>query len=289
MDPCGDIVSRIAIYGGSSITVPALSELLGVKATTLNARFRRKQIPVHTIGRTNYLLHDQALQLIELHRYALIGWPTLLEASRITKVKPGTLKAWCDKGQLEAHRDLTKRLRLNPTELERRCLVVWRKQAKLTQPRLGTRAKLPIRRKIRQAQSPNNTQGLQPNESSPSAHYRFDLPIAPEPKVRILKAEDYGIGDLESRPETVAQRTKRSECRPIKPTHLVYDPLKPFPLSVCSPGKAITYGQYVGTILRLIDDPFNPKIKVAFPKHDHPEMREVLLVVGKKTDSEFSV
>jgi hypothetical protein len=66
---------------------------------------------------------------------------------------------------------------------------------------------------------------------------------------------------------------------------LVNDPLRPFSLSVCSPGKAIRYGQYVRTVLGLIDDPYNPMIKVAFPEHEHPAMREVLLVVDKKTRS----
>ena len=139
-----------------------------------------------------------------------------------------------------------------------------------------------------QAESANKTRTVQPPESSPSARCHLDLPPAPEPKIRILNAEDYGIRDLESPPETAAQRPKRFECGPAKPTHLVYDPLRPFPLSVCSPGKTITYGQYVGTILGLIDDPYNPKIKVAFPKHEHPEMREVLLIVGKKTASGLS-
>jgi len=69
-DPCSAIVSRITAYGSSSIPVPALSQLLGVKSTTLNARFRREQIPLRTVGRTNYLPCDQALQLVELHRYA---------------------------------------------------------------------------------------------------------------------------------------------------------------------------------------------------------------------------
>src|ERR1039457_1141518 len=103
-DPCSAIISRIAAYGNSNIPVPALSKLLGVKSTTLNARFRRKQIPLSTIGRTNYLPCDEALQLVELHRYALIGWPTLQAASQITDVKPATLKARCEKGRLEGQR-----------------------------------------------------------------------------------------------------------------------------------------------------------------------------------------
>src|ERR1039457_164961 len=91
-DPCSGIISRIAAYGSSSIPVPALSKLLGVKSTTLNARFRREQIPLRTIGRTSYLPCDQARRLVEYHRYAIIGWPTLRAASKTTHVEPGTLK-----------------------------------------------------------------------------------------------------------------------------------------------------------------------------------------------------
>jgi hypothetical protein len=252
VDPYGAILSRLASYEGSNIPVPALSRLLGVKTTTLNARFRRRRTPVRKIGRTNYLLRGEALQLVQLHRYALIGWPTLQDASRMTEVKPATLKARCEKGRLEGHIDLTKRLRVNPAELGRPRPDDAKAEARIRPGRLGGATKLPAGR----------TQAR-----------------APEP-AEILEGEPWReTEDGEETPEFVE---RDAEGGLPKPAHLVYDPQRPFSLSVCAPGSAITYGQHVGTILRLIDDPYSPKIKVAFPDHEHPAMREVLLVVDKK-------
>src|ERR1051325_3121734 len=73
-DPFEKVVSLIGGRAESTISVPELSQLLGVKTTTLNARFRRNQIAVRTIGRTNYIPCEQAVKLAALHRYALIGW-----------------------------------------------------------------------------------------------------------------------------------------------------------------------------------------------------------------------
>jgi hypothetical protein len=299
-DPCSAIISRIAAYGSLSIPVPALSKLLGVKSTTLNARFRRKQIPLRTIGRTNYLPCDQALQLVELHRYALIGWPTLLAASKITDVKPATLKARCEKGRLEGHIDLTKRLRLNPAQLEELFSAACLAEPKLKPPRFGTRAEFPARKNNAKALAPAATKeeapsseaketidtlGLRPVERTPSAHGNFALPPATKPKIEIISPKDYGLPEVESRPQPVSQHPQRSEDADKKAPCLVYDPLRPFSLSVCSPGKAVRYGQYVGTVLGLIDDPYSPRIRVAFPEHEEPSMREVLLAVDKKTRS----
>jgi len=111
------VVSVIEKYSGSVISVPVLSKLLGVRPTTLNAKFRRERVEVQTVGRTNYVPYELALRLVELHKYALYGWPTLHEASAITTVKDGTLKARCEKGKLEGYIDLTKRLRVNPADL----------------------------------------------------------------------------------------------------------------------------------------------------------------------------
>ena len=108
------VVSEIEEHRGSVISVPALSKLLGVKPTTLNARFRRERVEVQTVGRTNFIPYELALRLAELHKYALFGWPTLQEASALTTVKDGTLKARCEKGKLQGYVDLTKRLRVNP-------------------------------------------------------------------------------------------------------------------------------------------------------------------------------
>jgi hypothetical protein len=300
-DPCSAITSRIAAYGSSSIPVPALSKLLGVKSTTLNARFRRQQIPLRTIGRTNYLPCDLALQLVELHRFALIGWPTLLAASKITDLKPATLKARCEKGRLEGHIDLTKRLRLNPAELEElRSAAACRAEGKSKPPRCGTWTKLPARKnqakalapgemkeeaRLSEAKGATDKPGLGSVERTALAHGSFVLSPAPKPKIEIISAKDYGLPEVESQPQAVSQRTHRSENAHKEPAFLVYDPLRPFSLSVCSPGKAIRYGQYVGTVLGLMDDPYNPRIKVAFPEHEHPAMREVWLVVDKKKRS----
>jgi hypothetical protein len=266
----------------------------------LNARFRRKQIPLRTIGRTNYLPCDLALQLVELHRYALIGWPTLLAASKITDVKPATLKARCEQGRLEGHIDLTKRLRLNPAELERLCSAVCQAEVKLKSPRFRTRAEFPAGKNKAKAPTPaemkeearlseakvaSDTPGRGPVERTPFAHGNYALPPAPKPKIEIIGPKDHGLPEVESQPQTVSQRPQCSEDTHKNAPCLVYDPLRPFSLSVCSPGKAVRYGQYVGTVLGLIDDPYIPRIKVAFPEHEEPVMREVLLVVDKKTRS----
>lgn len=261
IDPCGTIVARIAGYGGSNIPVPALSRLLGVKPTTLNARFRRKHIPVCLIGRTNYLPCDQALQLVQLHRYALIGWLTLLDASRITDVKPATLKARCEQGRLEGHIDLTKRLRLNPAEVEKLCSTACRGEAKLRQPRLGARAKLPVRKskartatpaemkeeaRFSEAEGATDTPELAHAQRTPFGHGRFALPPAPEPEIGIVRPEDYGLTGMERERQTGGRRPHGSEDAQKKPARLVYDPLRPFSISVCSPGRAIIYGHRVG-------------------------------------------
>jgi hypothetical protein len=301
-DPYSAIISLIASYGSPIIPVPALSRLLGVKSATLNARFRRQQTPLRTIGKTNYLPCDQALQLAELHRYALIGWPTLLAASKITDVKPATLKARCEKGRLEGHVDLTKRLRLNPAELEELCSAIGKAEAKLKQPRFETKAKLPARKHkteaaasaetneeawFTEAEGSTGTPGIGPAERTRFARGNFVLPQAPEPEIEIIRPKDYEFPDGESQPLTAGQQPQRSKDAHEEPPRLEYDPLRPFSLSVCSPGKAIRYGQYVGTILELIDDPYSPKIKVSFPEHEHPVMREVWLAVNKKKRSEL--
>ena len=299
-DPCSAIISRIAAYGSSSVPVPTLSKLLGVKSTTLNARFRREQIPLRMIGRTSYLPCDQAVRLVELHRYALIGWPTLRAASKMTHVEPGTLKARCEKGRLEGHIDLTKRLRLNPAELAELCSASCLAEAKSEPPQIGTWANLlagnikakalapgemKAEARFSEAEVTTDTQGRGPVKRTPIAQGSFVFPPARKPKIQVISPKDYGLPEVDSQPQSVSQRPQRSEDALKNSPCLVYDPLKPFSLSACSPGKVIRYGQYVGTVLGLIDDPYNPKIKVAFPEHEYPEMREVLLIVDKKKRS----
>jgi len=296
MDPYDAVRSRISSYGAGRIPVPALSQLLGVKPTTLNARFRRERIPVRTIGRTNYVPQALALELAAMHRYALIGWPTLLDASRITAVKPGTLKARCEKGQLEGYIDLTKRLRVNPDELGRVLLLLRKPGVGLRPGDRHSRRDLQKRARKSRSLAPAEPQERSrfpiANGATSAATATFPqraaqreksfLPPAPEPKIGIIRPEDYGFSDLvgslnhREPPPAVSKNGK------VAPGYLVYDPLRPFSISVCSPGKTIRYGQHTGTILELLEDPYTPTIKVAFPDHQHPAMREVLLVVDRR-------
>src|SRR5204863_8019978 len=62
---------------------------------------------------------------------------------------------------------------------------------------------------------------------------------------------------------------------------LVYDPDHTPSVSECSVGLTIRYGDCDGTITRVLDDAFCPKIKVIFPGHPHPLMRELLLMVSR--------
>lgn len=281
-DSFGEVVSAIQIAEGSTMSVPALSALLGVKTTTLNARFRRENTAVRTIGRTNFISHELALRLAQLHKYALMGWPTLKRASELTGVKSATLKAWCESGQLEAHIDLTKRLRIAPSALESlqplRKAGVKRNAFRFSPPAAGRfenafRApeSSPLGRRDRLADSPSRI----PPESV--------LRPAPEPQIRILTRKDYGLPEIEEVVQPSVDVRRSSENKNHKKTDcLSYDPDMPFSVSECSVGRRIRYAQYDGTILRIIDDPFNPQIQVAFPGHQHPLMKEVLLIVGRR-------
>jgi hypothetical protein len=201
---------------------------------------------------------------------------------------------------LEGHIDLTKRLRLNPAQLEELFSAASLAEVKLKPPRFGTRPEFPARKKNAKALAPAETNeeapsseakraidtaGLGPVERTPSAPGNFALSPAPEPKIEIITPRDYGLPEVESGPHAVGKQPPRSEDAHKNAPCLVYDPLRPFSLSVCSPGKAVRYGQYVGTVLGLIDDPYRPRIKVAFPEHEEPAMREVLLAVDKKFSS----
>ncbi len=289
-DAYGAIRSKIASFEGSTIPVPALSRLLGVKTTTLNARFRRNHISLRTIGRTNYVPHGLAMQLAELHRHALIGWPTLLDASKTTRIKAGTLKAWCEKGRLEGYIDLTKRLRLNPADVEKLRRGPQEAPAASECPGVASTARAKRDKSAHPAADHSaghrfaNRSAAKP-AFEPPARPRFSiddfmLPPAPEPEIDVIGPDDYGVPE----PEMPAQREPPARRRNGSQQNgcLVYDPLHPFSLSLCSAGRTIRYGQYVGTILKVIDDPYTPMIKVAFPEHQHPAMREVLLVVDKK-------
>jgi hypothetical protein len=299
LDPYAQVISAIQNDRTSIISVPVLSELLGVKHTTLNARFRRKRIAVRTLGRTNFIPRELALDLAEMQKYSLIGWPTLQQASRLTGMKTGTIKARCEKGQLEGYIDLTKRLRINPAELKnlqlRGALDHDRHSDNQTQAQLdtGTRGDEkrngfpdPTRARIRVTFQPkersSHTVTKRCSERVPSESSRFVLPPAPEPVIKVVTGMDYGILEIEDRREPRVNSPKARQREQGQSGGLSYDPERPFLISECAVGQRIKYGQHGGTILKVIDDPFGPKIHVKFPQHEHPLMREVLLVVGKR-------
>jgi hypothetical protein len=280
------VVAELEKRKDSTISVPELSELLGVKPTTINARFRRLGTPIITVGRTNYVRGELARPLADLHQYALRGWPTLQEVSRQTGIKTGTLKARCEKGKLEAFIDLTKRLRINPAEVpelspdDRRGTA----PAKSAQPPPPARTKPakpfsgePVRRVSTPRPNTDSFDGLAIPRKP------FTLPPPPEPRVQIITANDYGIPDHKNGNGAAIAATKTKNGAHIgkKRGALSYDPEKPFSISECSVGKTIKYEHYDGTITKLINDPFNPAIKVALPNHEEPLMREILLRVGK--------
>lgn len=306
------VVTAIQRNGPSRISVPELSKLLGVKATTLNARFRRQQTGVSTIGRTNFVPVDLALGLAELHKYALIGWPTLQQASRLTGVKTGTIKARCEKGRLEGYVDLTKRLRINPAALEN---LQWdllpaklhgggtRGGSLLFGSEKGERPEVwptnSQRRNGTRSEPPNGRGGqtlgvLVPEKQAklsmpPKGEAEwtvrkprpFVLPPAPDPQVNVLTERDYGIPELDAANEAAAYGSPAGKAKGKKVHYLTYDPDAPFSVSDCAVGQHILYGPYSGRIVQVVDDPFNPKILVKFPQHTHPLMRQVLLIVGK--------
>lgn len=295
------VVSIIQKYRGSKISVPYLSKLLRVRSTTLNARFRREHIEVQTVGRTNFIPCDLALRLTEFHKYALLGWPTLEEASSITAFKNGTLKARCEKGKLEGHIDLTKRLRINPAHIEMSLLGHDRstpvagcsnlpprnethldaeaglqgevtgehsvsKDIYKTLPRSANKRSLPLPYNGCQEHNALNSQTMQ-------------IPALSEARVELITRRNYGLPEEEEpRSQSGAQRSVVRETM----TGLDYVPDQPFSISDCRIGKVIRYGQHRGMILKVIDDQFTPRIQVSFPEHPHPAMREVQLVVGRK-------
>ncbi|HEV2394703.1 MAG TPA: hypothetical protein VG146_20315 [Verrucomicrobiae bacterium] len=298
-DCYSQVLAAIQNERRTAIAVPELSKLIGVKTTTLNARFRRRQIAASTVGRTNFIPVDLALELAELHKYALAGWPTLEQASRLTGIRAGTIKARCEKGQLEGHVDLTKRLRINPAELQQ---ARWRKIGEYKEAENGRREaaiNMPAPRKLAMphkkrllparivhAQLPPSLDSINGFAKCLTAKSRpFIVPPAPQPEVRILTRKDYGFVELDDppvlvqSPKTRTPDSKRTGC-------LWYDPEKPFSVSDCAVGQPIRYGPHDGTIVKIIRDPFCPKIQAKFPEHQHPLMREVLLIVAKTRSEE---
>ena len=300
------VLSTIEEHKGSNISVPALSKLLGVKTTTLNARFRRERVEVQTVGRTNYIPHELALRLAELHKYALFGWPTLQEASALTTVKDGTLKARCEKGKLQGFVDLTKRLRVNPADLarlqacragsisngnrvsvqsgDRHCFVPKiryqgpgpvENASAVPKPRPSNRARLEAKPSVAARRNGFQEQVTIPSRSRP-------IPAAPEPHIEFLTRKSYGLPETEEPRETTGPSARTHPELRKRLAGLEYLPDQPLSISECKVGKAIHYGPHDGTIIKLLDDPYAPRIQVNFPAHPEPTMREVQLVVGRR-------
>ena len=274
-DGYDEVVSAIRSQAGTTIAVPQLSTLLGVKATTLNARFRRERIPVSIIGRTNYIPCQLALALAERHKYALYGWPTLHEASRATGVKSATIKARCEKGKLEGHPDLTKRLRLNPLAVE--SLQV-RARANWSPRGLRPADSTPIPSVDPPAPRLSTTSRNVP-PAVPEFPRRFVPAPAPVPapvsSARRLPAREYGFGGIAALAPPAATPS-------VSARSLFYDPDRPPCVADCAVGSPITYGDYEGRILKVLDDPFSPRIQVRFPSHVMEVMREVMLTVRRR-------
>ncbi len=273
------VLAAIGQHKGSMVPVPELSRLLSVKTTTLNARFRRESVRVSLVGRTNYICSEVALKLAEAHKYALLGWLTLPEASRATAVKQATLKARCEKGQLEAYLDLTKRLRINPEEIEK---LVWPR----SQNRLGAAADSLSSFRRQQPPGRIKTEGAErtgkPIEWAPSVPRPRVFSAGPEPEVKFITERDYGFPETPNLVAAPGEKARPPVAKRGTSNCLSYDPDRPFSVSQCAVGKSIRYGPYEGRILKIFDDPFNPRIQVKFPGHDLPVMREVCLVVEKR-------
>ena len=108
------------------------------------------------------------------------------------------------------------------------------------------------------------------------------IPMPPEPHIELITRKNYGLPEAEVTKEAKGRPAKaRAAARECSPW-LDYIPGEPFSISECSIGKVIHYGPHDGTIVKLIDDPFTPRIQVNFPGHPHPAMREVQLVVGRR-------
>ncbi len=313
-------INRLQTCKDSSISIPELSSLLGVKTTTLNARLRREHIAVRTVGRTNFVPGLLALQLAEIHKHALIGWPTLRQASEISGIKAATIKARCEKGQLRSYRDLTKRLRVNPSELDGLHL-----RLRATKAAPGeARVKAPVCPPF--AERTTDTTGTiyvdrggirkTPRSSTrgviQGSGYQIErmppactlLPAAPlkepeadrvgtppcaaraNPQIKVISRRDYGLPEVENPGSLRIGQTKPSQKRAKTTEFLSYNPDKPFSIAACAVGKTVRYDEYDGTIVGIVEDPFSPRIKVRFAAHRHPLMREVLLIVGRRRAAE---
>lgn len=315
-------ICRLQECKDSSISIPKLSSLLGVKSTTLNAKLRRQHILVRTVGRTNFVPGVLALQLAELHKHALIGWPTLRQASEMSGVKAATIKARCEKGQLESHLDLTKRLRVNPAELDGIHLNIrathpapgeepfgdpaatpgvqtassgQRNETGAACPEAAGTKEAPRSSGSGEIQERGEAIGWVPRAPSPlPAPPRLAPPsesggprvlptaIPANPELIVISGRAGGLPEV-GNPRNLRTVPMRHPQKEGKNLGILsYDPDQPFSISACVMGRAVEYDGYAGKIVGILDDPFSPKIQVRFADHRHPLMREVLLSVGKR-------
>ena len=255
-------------------------------------------------------------KLAELHKHALIGWPTLRQASEMSGVKVGTIKARCEKGQLRSYRDLTKRLRINPSELDGLHL------------RLRTTKPTPGEARFKAPTPPPMVQGIKQTpgtvylehggirkapRSSASGEVQTKcreigwpesnlLPADPfnkpqidqggvrtplrgvqvNPPIKVISRRDYGLPEVENPSSLRAGQTTQPQRQGRTTGFLNYNPDKPFSIAACVVGKTVRYDDCDGMIVGIVDDPFSPQIKVRFAAHHNPLMREVLLIVGKR-------
>ncbi len=233
-------------------------------------------------------------------------------------VKAATIKARCEKGQLRSYPDLTKRLRVDPSELDglhlcRRPAKPASREVRLkdTRPptlaqggtgkpnvvyadRAGVRrpSRPPVKRvtpnkryQVEWTPSPSTLlpaapiKEIQIAQSSPAP--RVTPPLA-APQIKIISRKDYGLPEVETPSSLPLVPPKPPEKRVKSGEFLSYNPDKPFSIAACAVGKTVRYDDYDGTIVDIIDDPFSPRIRVRFAAHRHPLMREVLLIVGRR-------
>jgi len=113
------VLKEISSYPGDTIPVPFLAAEINLNPGTLNARIKRKHIKVYIKGRTNYIPKEEARTLACLNEPAIRNWPCIQELSSKYHVAYQTLSYWREKEELRGQHDLTRRLRINPSDEEK--------------------------------------------------------------------------------------------------------------------------------------------------------------------------
>jgi hypothetical protein len=84
----------------------------------------------------------------------------------------------------------------------------------------------------------------------------------PQPEVKFITERDYGLPETAPQPGRASEAPKPAGHKSKASPSLSYDPDRPLSVAQCAVGKSITYGPYEGRILKIFDDPFNPRIQV---------------------------